>query len=161
LTAILKRQLANVEYIAADLDPEPYRNVMDIVRADITNLQWDKGHFDLVICNHVLEHVPDDRKAMSELFRVMRPEGTAILQVPIAGAPRETVEDPSIECADERERLFGQVDHVRIYGTDYVDRLRGAGFNVDLFNPNSWGAQVIDELRLDPRERVIIARKSK
>ena len=87
--------------------------------------------FDTIICSHVLEHVPADAKAMSELFRVLRPGGVAIIQVPYADDCAETDEDPSVTDPLERERRFGQFDHVRIYGRDFADRLRRAGFVVD------------------------------
>jgi len=80
-----------------------------------------------VMCNHVLEHVPDDRKAMRELRRVLRPNGWAILLVPDVHA-EATVEDPTITDPAERLRLFGQADHVRRYGRDYLQRLADAGF---------------------------------
>ncbi len=97
---------------------------------DITDIGIESMSFDLIICNHVLEHVVDDRKAMRELFRVLKPGGLAILQVPIAMLTEETVEAPSITDPAERERRFGQSDHVRIYGLDYPNRLREAGFFV-------------------------------
>ena len=81
--------------------------------------------------NHVLEHIPDDRKAMSELRRVLKPGGVAILQVPISANSATTIEDPEITDPDAREQAFGQFDHVRIYGQDYTTRLAEAGFQVD------------------------------
>jgi SAM-dependent methyltransferase len=94
---------------------------------DITCLRYADGSFDAVICNHVLEHVPDDRAAMRELRRVLAPGGWAILLVPDVEAER-TVEDPTVVDAAERLRLYGQEDHVRRYGRDYLDRLAAAGF---------------------------------
>jgi SAM-dependent methyltransferase len=112
-----------LDYLSADLEP---RNAMIVM--DITNIQYPNGTFDVILCSHVLEHVPDDRKALSELFRVLRPGGWAILQVPIVAAA--TFEDPSVTDPEEREKLFGQHDHVRNYGLDYRDRLADAGFSV-------------------------------
>ncbi len=109
-------------YLTADL-----LNPAD-VKMDITDIQYPDNTFDIVYCSHVLEHVPDDRKAMREFFRVLKPTGFAILLVPITA--ERTVEDPSITDPAERLRLFGQHDHVRCYGPDYVERLREAGFNV-------------------------------
>jgi len=119
------RSLGNLTYTSADLYSP---NAM--VKTDITDIRFPSETFDVVICNHVLEHIPDDRKAMSELFRVLRVGGWAVLQVPIMESQPETFEDPSIVSPQDRERLFGQHDHVRIYGRDYTDRLRGAGFQV-------------------------------
>jgi SAM-dependent methyltransferase len=160
LTRIIQRQLANVHYVAADLYPDHYPKVLDVVKADITNLRWDANTFNLVVCNHVLEHVPADLKAMNELYRVMRQGGAAILQVPIARKLAETIEDCSEQCPKERERRFGQGDHVRIYGSDYVDRLRSAGFEVEIFDPFTvWGSSEIELFRLDRNERIFIGRK--
>lgn len=102
---------------------------------DITEIPYDKDYFDFLICNHVLEHIPDDIQAMKELYRVLKPGGTAILQVPIDTKLITTFEDPTITDPHERKRLFGQVDHVRMYGQDYVKRLENSGFkvNVDKF----------------------------
>lgn len=88
-------------------------------KIDIININFEDSYFDFIICNHVLEHVQDDRKAMSELFRVLKPGGEAILQVPISKYNKETFEDFSIISQKEREKYFGQKDHVRIYGKDY------------------------------------------
>lgn len=113
----------NIDYLSGDL----YNPAM--VKLDITNIQFDDHTFDVVICNHVLEHVPDDRKAMREIFRVLKPGGWAILQVPIK-RNQMTFEDSSITSPEDRLRYFGQADHVRYYGKDYVDRLAEAGFKV-------------------------------
>jgi SAM-dependent methyltransferase len=101
-----------------------------MLRMDITRISLTDNQFDCVICYHVLEHIPDDQKAMRELFRVLKPGGWAILQSPIDFNHDKTFEDPSIVSPDERERFFGQNDHVRIYGRDYKDRLEKAGFVV-------------------------------
>jgi len=160
LTTIIRRHPGNIDYVAADLHPGHYEGSLEVVQADITNLPWNTNSFDLVICNHVLEHVPDDRKAMGELYRVMRPGGSAILQVPMAIKLGTTIEDPSVQCPKERERRFGQSDHVRIYGSDYFDRLRSAKFRVEMINPvTAWGLGAVERLHLDPDERVFLARK--
>jgi SAM-dependent methyltransferase len=101
------------------------------LRADITQLPLADGSFDLVLCSHVLEHVPDDARAIAELFRVLRPGGTALVQVPYESAADRTDEDPSITDPRERVRRFGQFDHVRLYGRDLVERLGAAGFDVE------------------------------
>jgi len=131
----------NIIYLTADLVPE---NVME--QMDITNIQYPENNFDTIICNHVLEHIPDDLKAMKELYRILKSGGWAILQVPFSKILDKTFEDPSITSPIDRERIFGQKDHVRIYGKDYSDRLKQAGFIVkeykwpkdhDLQNPNN------------------------
>lgn len=110
-------------YITADL-----LDSRAMVRMDITDIQYPDGYFDVIYCSHVLEHVKDDKKAMRELCRVLRQDGWAILLVPIVGD--RTFEDSSVVDPSERLKVFGQRDHVRRYGADYIDRLREAGFKV-------------------------------
>jgi predicted SAM-dependent methyltransferase len=119
----------NINYLSADLNPE---NAM--IKMDITNIQFPDNSFDAILCNHVLEHIPDDRKAMAELLRVLRPAGWAILQVPVSKVLEKTHEDFTITSPQEREKHFGQKDHVRIYGKDYISRLKEAGFTVENYN---------------------------
>ena len=101
------------------------------MKSDLTNLPFEDNRFDLILCNHVLEHVTDDHKAISEIFRVLKKEGKAILQVPIDQNRINTFEDFSITDPKERTKNFGQYDHVRIYGTDFFDRLEKAGFKTE------------------------------
>ncbi len=115
-------------YLTADFaDPRA------MVKMDITDIQYPDESFDVIYCSHVLEHVPEDVKAMKELCRVLKSTGWAILLVPITAS--ETFENPSITDPVERRRLFGQEDHVRCYGPDYLDRLKSAGFHVDVHTP--------------------------
>ena len=118
------RSLPGVRYVEGDLDARYAHQ-----RIDVTRLDFPDDSFDAILCNHVLEHVPDDRRAMRELRRVLRPGGWAILLVP-ALAEGATDEDPTLADRAERVRRFGQHDHVRRYGSDYVDRLEEAGFAV-------------------------------
>lgn len=104
---------------------------------DLTDLPVLDGSFDLVLCSHVLEHIPDDAKAMSELARVLRPGGVLILQVPYSDDLEHTDEDFSITDPKERERRWGQFDHVRYYGRDISDRLERAGFDVRMMRVSS------------------------
>jgi 2-polyprenyl-3-methyl-5-hydroxy-6-metoxy-1,4-benzoquinol methylase len=117
------QQKAYIDYLSADLSSS-----RAMVRMDICDIQHANDTFDVIYCSHVLEHVPDDRKAMREFWRVLKAGGWAILQVPITSPA--TFEDPSVASPSERERLFGQHDHVRRYGPDYRDRLADAGFSV-------------------------------
>jgi len=119
-------QLPHLDYVTADID-----SPLAKVKMDIENIPLDDNSIDVVLCSHVLEHVNNDKKAMSELFRVLKLGGWAILQVPVFHPiPETTFEDLSITDPKERERLFGQDDHVRLYGKDYPDRLRSVGFEV-------------------------------
>lgn len=122
LEGTLRRSV--MHYVTADLEAPA------MLSLDVTDLPLASEEWDVVICNHVLEHVPDDRAAMGEIFRVLAPGGWALLQVPLKWGRESTFEDPTVHSARERERLFGQYDHVRIYGADYVTRLESAGFDV-------------------------------
>lgn len=125
--AFLKRfkKLKNINYTTTDLN-SPIADV----KADICNLPFENDSYDFIICNHVLEHIPDDTKAMQELYRVLAPGGTAILQVPYDRKRETTFTDDSITDQKERAAIFGQYDHVRIYGMDYFDKLKTIGFKV-------------------------------
>ena len=119
------KNMDNLHYTTADL----YSPLVDI-KADICNLPFDDNTFDTIFCNHVLEHIPDDTKAMKELYRVLKKGGTGIFQVPQDINRATTYEDFSITTPEERKKHFGQYDHVRIYGRDYADLLRKVGFKV-------------------------------
>lgn len=121
------KRMKNLEYTSADL----YSPIVD-VKADILDLPFEDESFDIVFCNHVLEHIEDDNKAMTELFRVMKRGGWGIFQVPMKNSLEKTFEDFSITDPKERQKHFGQYDHVRWYGMDYFERLKSAGFQVDI-----------------------------
>jgi SAM-dependent methyltransferase len=125
IRARLSRQ-PNLHYIGADLD-----SILADVRLDLCHLPFPAGHFDAVLCNHVLEHVPDDGAALRELYRVLMPGGWACLQAPVNVDLARTAEDPGTYGPQEREQAFGQWDHVRQYGRDYPDRIRAAGFRIE------------------------------
>jgi SAM-dependent methyltransferase len=122
---------------------------------DITKLQFPDNTFDLVICNHVLEHIPNDRLAMSELYRVLKPNSRAILQVPYSPILETSLEDEAIASPEEREINFGQFDHVRLYGNDYPKRLKEIGFTVEV----SELAKQYPEHALDQNELLFVASK--
>ena len=105
-----------------------------MVKMDITDIQYPDASFDVIVCYHVLEHVPDDRLAMREMRRVLKPGGWAILQSPLRVELEKTYEDFSITAPEERERAFGQRDHVRLYGRDYEQRLQESGWIVERDN---------------------------
>lgn len=122
----------NIEYIPCDSNPEEYNydgNIL-IQKVDITNIPFNENQFDVILCIHVLEHIPDDRLAMKELYRVIKKGGWGIFQVPVAYNIDVTMEDTNITSPKEREWAFGAKDHVRWYGKDYKDRLRSVGFSV-------------------------------
>lgn len=122
------------DYVCGDLFTPGYKYPAHVKDIDILSIPYGDITFDLIICNHVLEHIPDDLRAMRELYRVLKPGGRAVLQVPISKNSAATFEDFSVTDPEKRELVFGQFDHVRIYGQDYVQRLRESGFNVKRVN---------------------------
>jgi predicted SAM-dependent methyltransferase len=147
----------NIDYLTADIST---KNV--IIKMDITDIKFPDDSFDAIICNHVLEHIIDDSKAISELYRALKPGGWAILQVPVSLTLKETYEDTSITNSRGREEAFGQKDHVRIYAEDYQDRLEQAGFRVNVFkwvaDVDNFGGQR-NVFGLDAEEKVYFVRK--
>jgi predicted SAM-dependent methyltransferase len=147
----------SVDYHPCDLSPEQYGFANDLRRIDLTNLPYPDASFDVVLANHVLEHVADDARALAEIHRVLRPGGWAMLQVPIAHKLEHTREDASVTSPCERERLFGQRDHVRLYGRNYPDRLARAGFSVELWDGHTRaGGNACETWLLNPREALAI-----
>ncbi len=149
------RKLSNLNYTTADL----YSPIAD-VKTDIRNLVFEDNMFDVIMCNHVLEHIDEEQKAMKELLRVLKPGGWAILQVPIDYQRDITFEDNSVTSQSEREKIFGQYDHLRVYGKDYTQRLQNAGFSVIEENfINSFNETEIQRFRLDKDELIYICKK--
>ncbi len=110
-------------YITADIE-----SPLAKVKMDIHAIPFEKNTFDVVLCNHVLEHVKDDIKGMSEIHRVLKPGGFSIMQIPFFNpVPEKTFEDATITDPKEREKIFGQDDHVRKYGNDYSQRINQSG----------------------------------
>jgi len=122
------------EYICGDLFTKGYDYPEYVQNMNVMDIPFEDHHFDYAICNHVLEHIPEDTKAMKELYRVLKPGGKAVLQVPISKNNQHTHEDFTIVDQNKRQELFGQFDHVRIYGQDYVERLQSTGFTVNRVN---------------------------
>ena len=125
---------SDVEYHPADITDENF-HVDEII--DIQDIPYEDDYFDVIYCSHVLEHVPDDEKAMKELYRVLKSGGIALILVPINGISFEmpfdetrTLEDDRYNTPELREKYYGQHDHLRLYGTDFKDKLIDVGFNV-------------------------------
>lgn len=149
------KAMKNLEYTSADL----YSPIAD-VKADLLNLPFEDESFDVVFCNHVLEHIPDDEKAMAELFRVLKSGGWGILQVPLRMS-QNTYEDFTITEPELRKKHFGQYDHVRIYGSDYVQRLQQAGFEAELLlYSQNFSPEDIRKFGLNANEVLPLVRKS-
>ena len=150
------QKMTHLDYISADLLDESA-----MVKMDICHIPYPGHSIDVIICNHVLEHIPNDKQAMSELFRVLKPNGWAILQVPLSPVLTKTYEDQNIKTEAERETAFGQYDHVRIYGFDYIDRLNAVGFQVYPFKweSDSRFSSKDNRYALNQKEQVILAKK--
>ncbi len=118
-------RLPGLRYTSGDIE-----SPLADVELDLMDMPFADASFDFLICNHVLEHVEDDRRALAEIERVLVPGGWAILMCPVDGRRATTLEDPAATTPAERHRLFGQADHMRLYGRDYADRLAAAGFEV-------------------------------
>lgn len=147
---------SKVDYLSADL-----MSVDAMLSLDLRAIDLPDESVDAIICSHVLEHVDQDRQAMRELCRILRPGGWAILQVPLSDN-LETEEDPTIKTPEARQAAYGQWDHVRLYGQDYGDRLREAGFELQVLRPQA--ELEVDAVRrygLVASEDVYLCRKPK
>ena len=145
----------NLTYTTTDLN-SPIADV----KADICDLPFKDNSFDFIICNHVLEHIPDDTKAMQELYRVLAPAGTAIVQVPYDAKREITFEDNTITDQSERTRIFGQYDHLRVYGMDYFKKLSSIGFEVNALDyTSSISSDDIERYRLCKGELLPVCKK--
>lgn len=149
------RKMKNLQYTTTDLN-----SPLADVKADICNLPFEDGSFDVVLCNHVLEHIPDDTKAMQELYRVLRKGGWGILQIPQDLQREHTFEDDTITDKKERTKIFGQYDHVRTYGRDYFAKLRSIGFDVEEVDYTAiLSAREIEKYRLAKGEIIPFVRR--
>lgn len=149
------KQQKNLNYLTGDL----VSPIADM-HFDLHDIPLEDNRFDVVFCNHVMEHVDDALKCLSELYRVMKPGGWAIMQVPQDFNREDTYEDPSITSPEEREKHFWQKDHVRLFGRDYPDWLRKAGFTVDEFDKEAaYSKEIRERYRLSEAEILYIARK--
>ncbi len=149
------RKQKNLDYTTTDLN-----SPLADVKADICNLPFKDEEFDVILCNHVLEHIPDDTKAMQELYRILKKGGMAILQIPQDLNREKTFEDNTITDRKERAKIFGQYDHVRIYGRDYFDKLRSIGFTViDEDYTQKITPELVDKYRLASGEIIPVCFK--
>lgn len=150
------KKQSNLEYITTDL----FSPLAD-VKADLCDLPFADNSFEFILCNHVLEHIQDDKKAMQELYRVMKTGGMGIFQVPQDYKRKETFEDNSITDPKERTQIFGQYDHVRIYGLDYFDKLRSVGFQVEeVTYAQHFSTEDIEKYRVVAHEIIPVCRKT-
>jgi SAM-dependent methyltransferase len=149
------KKMSNLDYVTTDIN-----SPLADVKADICKLPFDNNIFDVILCNHVLEHIPDDNKAMQELYRVLKVGGMGIFQIPQDLSREKTFEDDSITDKTERAKIFGQYDHVRIYGRDYFNKLRSIGFEVEEVDYTATLSEVeIDKYRLAKGEIIPVVFK--
>lgn len=150
------KQLDVKEYVMGDLSPSSE----EVKRIDVTAIPFPDAHFDLVICNHVLEHVPADSLALAEISRVLVRGGLAILQTPYSSLLANTFQDPNINTDELRKCLYGQEDHVRLYGLDLFTKIQSHGFELDIRRHQD----VLPEydgrrFGINEQEKLILARK--
>ena len=145
----------NLDYTTGDL----VSPIADL-HFDLHNIPLEDDQYEVIFCNHVMEHVDDDLRCMQELYRIMKPGGWGILQVPIDTNRDETYEDPTITTPEEREKHFWQYDHVRLYGNNYPKRLEEAGFKVDTYDvKEEIGMELVERYRLQKTELLYVVRK--
>lgn len=151
----LFRNQKNLDYTTTDL-----LSPLADVKADICNLPFANNSYDVILCNHVLEHIPDDTQAMRELYRVLKPGGMGIFQIPQDLNRAETFADDSITDPKQRAEIFGQYDHVRVYGRDYFDKLRSIGFEVsEVDYTKTLSADLVERYCLAPGEIIPVCYK--
>lgn len=154
------RTCGNINYISGDKDlthVRKYNELPGIIELDVCNLGFSENRFDFVICNHVIDEIRDDMRALTELFRVVKPGGTAILQVPYSTVSPNTIENKD----DNASFVFGR--YVRVYSKEnYIDRMKEAGFLVQTFNfldDNKYGHAFVNRHALNPEEGIFVASK--
>ncbi len=146
----------NLKYTTGD-----YNSPIADIHFDLHNAPFKEGEFDVIFCNHVLEHVEDANQCMRELYRIMKPGGWGIFQVPLDTTRAVTLEDSNIKSAEDREKHYWQKDHVRLFGLDYKDKLMAAGFEVKVDDfVNTLGADLVDRYRLPAGEMLYLCRKA-
>lgn len=155
------RNKKNIDYVLGENYKDKYFFNKDFLQLDITNLYYEDDAFDIVIANHTLQYINNDQLAMEEIYRVLKPNGKAILQVPISYENKRTIEDEFFILPRIKEKHFFNYEKVRLYGTDYFTKLEKIGFKIDLINPidEDW-LDDINKLAINPSEKIIIATKA-
>lgn len=160
IKSILRNQ-ENIEYILGENYKDKYFFNKDFLQLDITNLYYEDGIFDLVIANHILQYIQDDELAIKEIYRVLKPDGKAILQVPISYELETTIEDEFFILPQIKEKHFFKYEKIKLYGMDYFTKLKKNGFQIEMINPKDEGwLYENNKLALNPSEKLIIVSKS-
>ena len=150
------KKMKNSDYYAIDLN-----ELLGSVKMDIKNMNFNNDYFDYIICLHVLEHIEDDVKAMKELFRVLKKNGILFLMVPFSLTIKSSIEDKKIKSPNEREKKFGQADHIRIYSKkDFLERLNKSGFKISEESLDKlYGKEIIRKYALIKGEKIFVCKK--
>jgi SAM-dependent methyltransferase len=152
-------QTPGLVYVCGDIEPGRYAFAKGVERLDATEMSHYDDSFDIVVCSHVMEHIPDDARAFAEIARVLRPGGAALFMVPVSLKLERTLEDPALTSPAERLARFGQSDHVRIYARDFAYRIEAAGFAVEAYDAFAAAPERAAALRLNPLERLYVGVK--
>jgi len=156
------KSFSNITYTSGDKFEKGYNGFYydkDTLSLDLTSLSFSDNSFDVIICNHVLEHIVNEKQALNEIYRVLKPGGWAIIQVPIASELVQTVEN-NADSDEKRILKYGQRDHVRLYGLDFLSRLKNHGFTVKYWSPASqYNQNQINRYAINALEKVFIASK--
>lgn len=152
--------LTNIDYITGDIEPARYNFAKNIREMNALNLDLEDNSVDYIIASHIMEHIPDDIKVYSEFLRVLKPGGKALIMVPLAHNLDKTLEDETVTTQADRLRVFGQIDHVRIYtAPDLIARMDSVGFTTKTINGFEADPQIAQALELNPRENLFIGKK--
>ena len=148
----------NIEYIVGDLYPELFKFAPNCMKIDAMNLPFEKKSFDIILCNHILEHIEDDRLFIKNITEILKDKGKFIFTIPVKYSFEKTYEDKNIKTEEDRLKHFGQKDHVRIYGNDILDRFEGE-FTINKISTDFLGEHIKENLSLS-NETIYILEKN-
>jgi len=148
------------EYIVGDINPQRYNKIQDVQKTDLTKLNFPDNYFDVIIANHVLEHIPNFTQAINEIYRTLKPDGFAVIQVPYSSLLYNSIEDPNINTDELRLRYYGEKDHFRLFGLDFFDILQKKGFKLETYNHSNYiSPDETIKFGLNPKENLHLFKK--
>ena len=148
------------EYIVGDINPQRYNKIQDVRKTDLTKLDFPDNYFDVIIANHVLEHIPNFTLAIDEIYRTLKAEGFALIQIPYSSLLYNSFEDPNINTEELRLKYYGEKDHFRVFGLDFFDILQKKGFKLDVHNHSDYiSPDETVRFGVNPRENLNLVRK--